>query len=113
MLIDSIFCTNESTTYGMLQALRRKRLAGKVKFIGFDSSPALLEGLGNKELEGLVVQNPFKMGYLGVKKMMQTLRGEPVEKEIDTGVTLVNRGNMGEAEIKEILSPDLKKWLEK
>jgi ribose transport system substrate-binding protein len=97
----------------MLQALRRKRLAGKVRFIGFDSSPALLEGLRNKELEGLVVQNPFKMGYLGVIKMMQTLRGEPVEKEIDTGVTLVNRENMDKAEIKQLLSPDLEKWLGK
>jgi len=109
--IDGIFCTNESTTYGMLQALRRKRLSGQVRFVGFDSSPALLEGLRNKELDGLVVQDPFKMGYLGVKTMMQALHGEPVGKEIDTGVTLVNQKNMDHPEIKQLLHPDLKKWL--
>ena len=111
MLIDGIFCCNESTTYGMLQTLRRKRQTGQIKFIGFDSSPPLLEGLQNKELQGLVVQNPFKMGYLGIKTMMQHLRGEPVEKEIDTGVTLVTNENLGDAEIMEILFPDIEKWL--
>ena len=112
LLIDGIFCTNESTTYGMLQALRRKRLSGQVSFIGFDSSPALLEGLINSEVQGLVVQNPFQMGYLGVKTMIQHLQGGKVEKKIDTGVTLVTNANRTEPEIRDIIYPDLEKWQE-
>ena len=65
--IDGIFACNESTTFGMLRALQDAKLAGKVKFIGFDSSEKLVDALGKKELNALVLQDPMNMGYLGVK----------------------------------------------
>lgn len=108
---DGIFCPNESTTYGMLQALRRHRLAGKVKFVGFDSSQWLLDGVRKGEISGLVVQNPFAMGYLGVKTMVMHLKGEEVDKRIDTGVKYVGLEELESAEIQELVSPDLEKWL--
>ena len=111
LTIDGIFCVNESTTYGMLQALRRKRLAGRVRFVGFDSSPAEIEGLGKGEIDALVVQNPFMMGYLGVQKMVSHLQGKEVEKTIDTGVHLVTQENMKDPAMEELLYPDLEKWL--
>jgi ribose transport system substrate-binding protein len=111
LTIDGLFCVNESTTYGMLQALRRSRLAGKVKFIGFDSADALIEGLKQDEIDGLIVQNPFKMGYLGVKTIVSSIRGESVAKRIDTGVKFVTRENMQEKEIHELINPDLEAWL--
>ena len=104
---DGIFCPNESTTYGMLQALRRNRLAGKVKFVGFDSSDPLVEGLQAGEIQGLVLQNPFRMGYLGVKTMVAHLNGEPVEKRIDTGVDFLTRDNINTPEMQAILNPSL------
>ena len=109
--IDGVFCPNESTTYGMLQALRRNRLAGKVRFVGFDANDPLLDGLRLQEIHGLVVQNPFMMGYLGVKTMVSHLRKQPVEKRIDTGVTFVTLENMNEPEVQELIKPDLDKWL--
>lgn len=63
---DGVFCPNESSTFGMLRALQDAGLAGKVRFFGFDSSPKLLESLQAGEIDGLVVQDPFKIGYLGV-----------------------------------------------
>lgn len=111
LTIDGIFCPNESSTYGMLQALRRHRLAGKVKFIGFDSAESLVEGLRQDEIHGLVVQNPFKMSYVGVKTMVQHLRGEPVAKRIDTGVTFVTKNDLSRPEIQELIFPDLDRWL--
>lgn len=111
LTIDGIFCPNESSTYGMLQALRRNRLAGKVEFVGFDSEESLVEGLRQDEIHGLVVQNPFKMGYLGVMTMVKHLRGEPVEKRIDTGVTFVTKADLSKPEIRELIFPDLDKWL--
>ncbi len=111
LTVDGIFCPNESATYGMLQALRRNRLAGKVAFIGFDASEPLIEAVQQDEILGLVVQNPFKMGYLGVKTMVQHLQGQQVEKHIDTGVTFVNKDNMVQPEIQELIQPDLSKWL--
>ena len=109
--VDGIFSSNESTTYGMLQGLRRHRLAGKVKFVGFDTAEPLLEGIRLGEIDGLVSQNPFKMGYLGVKIMVQHLRGEAVLKRIDTGVAFVTRENLDRPETKEFINPDVAKWL--
>ncbi|MEE9170043.1 MAG: substrate-binding domain-containing protein, partial [bacterium] len=109
--IDGIFCPNESSTYGMLQALRRNRLVGKVKFVGFDAAESLVEGLRQDEIHGLVVQNPFNMGYLGVKTIVQHLRGLPVEKRIDTGVTFVVKESLSMPEIEDLINPDLEKWL--
>ena len=111
LTIDGVFCPNEATTYGMLQALRRKRLTKKILFIGFDSSGPIIEGLRNGEIQGLVVQNPFKMGYYGVKTLVESLAGKKVNKKMDTGVLLVNNNNLNQPEIKELLYPDLKKWL--
>src|SRR5262245_30433064 len=67
--VDAIFCPNESTTFGMLLALEKTGIAGKVKFVGFDSSAKLVEGLKQGHIHGLVLQNPFKMGYLAVATM--------------------------------------------
>jgi len=111
LTIDGVFCPNEATTYGMLQALRRKRLTKKILFIGFDSSGPIIEGLQNGEIQGLVVQNPFKMGYYGVKTLVESLAGKKVNKKMDTGVILVTNANLNEPAVKDLLNPDLKKWL--
>jgi len=111
LTIDGIYCVNESTTYGMLQALRRQRFAGKVQFIGFDSADTLLEAMRNEEINGLIVQNPFKMGYESAKAMVRHLKGESVAKRIDTGVTFVTKADLDQPEMKELLYPDIEKWL--
>lgn len=112
LTIDGIFCPNESSTFGMLRALQDANLAGKVRFIGFDSSLKLVEALEKGELDGLILQNPFKMGYMGVKTMVAFLQNQPYESYIDTGVTLVTRENMNQPEIREIILPDLSQWLD-
>jgi len=109
--IDGIFTVNESTTFGMLRALQDAALAGKVTFVGFDSSPKLVEALGSGQLHALVLQNPFAMGYEGVKAMVAHLKGESVPKRIDTGVVVATPENMRSPEIAERLSPDLSRWL--
>ncbi len=111
LTIDGIFCPNESTTFGMLRALQNAGLAGKVAFVGFDSSIKLVEAMKAGQINALVLQNPLRMGYLGVKKMVEHLNGGIVEKRVDTGVMLVTPENMGDEETKELLQPDLTKWL--
>jgi len=109
--IEGIFCPNESTTFGMLRALKTAGKAGKIKFVGFDSSEPLVTALRAGEIQGLTLQNPFKMGYLGVKTAAAAIRGEKVEKRIDTGVVMVTPENMDKPDVKELISPDLDKWL--
>jgi len=111
--IQGIFCANESTTFAMLRVLQANGWAGKVTFVGFDASDNLVAALRKGEIEALVIQDPVKMGYLGVKTMVQHLRGEKVERRIDTGVGVATRANMDEPAMKERLSPDLSQWLPK
>lgn len=110
--VDGIFCPNESSTFGTLRAIQETGLAGRVKFVGFDSSPKLVQGLKDSYIHGLVLQNPMKMGYLGVKQMVLYLRGERIEKQIDTGVYLATRENMDDPEIRSLLLPDFSSYLE-
>jgi ribose transport system substrate-binding protein len=100
---DGIFCPNESSTMGMLLALQQEGLAGKIRFVGFDASPPLVKALAAGEIDGLVVQNPRKMGYTGVEMLVRHLKGEPVEPVIDTGVVLVTRANMNDPAIKSLI----------
>ncbi|HYP15866.1 MAG TPA: substrate-binding domain-containing protein, partial [Opitutus sp.] len=100
---DGIFCPNESSTQGMLLALRQTGLAGKKTFVGFDTSPALLAALNKGEIRALVAQNPTKMGYLGVATAVKHLRGEKVEQSIDTGCVLVTRENQKDPAIQAVL----------
>jgi ribose transport system substrate-binding protein len=103
--VDGIFCPNESSAFGMLRALQNNKLAGKVKYVGFDASPKLVKALKDGEIEGLVLQNPAKMGYLAVQAMVEHLDGKPVEKRIDTGVVLATKENMEQPDIKALLEP--------
>jgi ribose transport system substrate-binding protein len=110
--VDGIFCPNESSTFGTLRALQESGRAGKVKFVGFDSSPKLVQALRDGHIHALVLQNPMKIGYLGVKQIVLHLRGNEIEKRIDTGVYIATPKNMDEPEIKSLLLPDLSSYLD-
>ena len=105
--VEAIFTPNESSTFGCLRALQDHGLAGKVIHVGFDSSKKLIEALAKKEIHGLVLQDPFRMGYQSVRTAVAYLKGEPYEKVIDTGVFLATPENMNDPNIRRLLSPDL------
>jgi ribose transport system substrate-binding protein len=111
--IDGIFCANESSTFGMLRVLQDNGWAGKVRFVGFDASDSLVKSLAAGHIDALVVQDPVRMGYLGVKTMVSHIKGEKVERRIDTGVRVVSKADMELPEVKELLKPDLDRWLRK
>jgi ribose transport system substrate-binding protein len=110
--VQAIFCPNESTTFGMLRALEAARLAGKVRFVGFDASDKLVAALKAGHIDGLVVQNPFAMGEKGVSALVAKSKGTAVDKRIDTGATMVTRENMQGPEVTALLAPDLAKYLD-
>jgi ribose transport system substrate-binding protein len=107
--IDGIFTPNESSTFATLRVLQDNGWAGKVKFVGFDSSDNMVKGLRDGALDGLVVQDPVKMGYLGVKTIVAHIKGQPIETRIDTGVHVVTPANMNQPEMNQLLHPDLSK----
>lgn len=112
LALEGIFASNESTTFGMLRALQDSQWAGKVTFVGFDSSPVLVRALESGELHGLVLQDPMAMGYLGVKTLIAHLQGQPVVRRIDTGSALATPENRDDPVIRKLLEPDIRQWLQ-
>src|SRR5215468_373494 len=109
--VTGIFCPNESTTAGMLSALQDAGKAGKVTFVGFDATQMFVDAMKAKQLHGIVVQNPFNMGYLGVQTMVESLQGKAVEKRIDTGVAMITPDNLDAPESQTLLHPPLEQYL--
>jgi ribose transport system substrate-binding protein len=108
--VDGIFSPNESSTFGTLRALQQEGLAGKIAFVGFDSSPKLVQGLRDGHINALILQNPVKIGYLGVKQLVLHLRGQEIDKIVDTGVYVATPANMDDPEIKSLLLPDFTRF---
>ena len=100
---DGIFCPNESSTQGMLNVLKANGLAGKKVFVGFDASPSLVSALKAGEVNALVAQNPLQMGYDTVRMLAASIKGQPVEKNVDTGCALVTKQSLETPEVKKVL----------
>jgi ribose transport system substrate-binding protein len=110
--VNGIFCPCEPPTIAMAKALRDiGKAGGKVKMVGFDSGTQSVADLKNGDVQGLVVQDPLRMGYLGVMTLYQHLQGDKVEKRIDTGAKLVTAENMDQPEMKNLLHPPIDKYL--
>jgi ribose transport system substrate-binding protein len=109
---NGIFCPSEPTTVAMTKALRDiGKAGGKIKMIGFDAGSQSVIDMKNGDVQGLVVQDPVRMGYLGVTTLIKHLQGTKVDLRIDTGVHLITPENMNDPEMKELLHPPLDKYL--
>jgi ABC-type sugar transport system substrate-binding protein len=104
--VTGIFAVCEPNANGLLGALENTGLAGKVKALVFDPSPALINGLVEGKVHGIVLQDPVTMGYVGVKTMVAHLEGNEVEKRIVTGEYVATPENMNTDEMKKLLEPE-------
>lgn len=100
--IEAIFAVNEETTIGILRAIKSREFQPKIKFMGFDFNPAIRSALLDNIMSATIVQNPFHMGYLGVKTAVQLTRNEQVPSKINTGLIMVTRENINSAEVKKV-----------
>jgi ribose transport system substrate-binding protein len=104
--IDGIFAVCEPNATGVLGALRRdEELAAHVKFVGFDPSEEMVQALRDNQMQGIVLQDPVRMGYEAVKIMVAHLNGEEVPKEVDSGVDVATPENMNDPKIDKLLNP--------
>ncbi|MCI0333531.1 MAG: substrate-binding domain-containing protein [Planctomycetes bacterium] len=103
--VTGIFAVCEPNANGVLGALENTGLAGKVKSVVFDPSPALIKGMTDGKVHGIVLQDPVTMGYLGVKTMVAHLEGNDVKKRIVTGEYVATPTNVNEGRMKELLEP--------
>lgn len=104
-----IVCLNETSTLGAARAIKELNLDGKVKLVGFDSSINEVKLVEQGVIQATVVQNPFNMGYTGIEMAVRAIKGEKVDKRIDTGSVVVTEKNMYSRENEKLLFPFIDK----
>ena len=109
--LDGMFASSEPSSVGAALALKSRGLAGKVKLVAFDASDDLVQDLKDGCIDALVAQDPFKMGYEAVKTLVDKLKGTNPPKVIDLSAVVVTKGDLEKPEIKALLFPDVKKYL--
>lgn len=105
--VNGVFCPNEPVAFGMLRALETSKLAGKVKFVAFDAGDSLVQAMREGSIHGLVAQDPYGMGYQGVKTALAVLAGEAVDKRIPTRVVSITPENLDSEEIQALITPEV------
>lgn len=108
--IAGIFASNEPNGIGAAQALKLHGLAGKVKLVAYDASKEEIQALNDGIIQATVVQDPFQMGYKGVKYAMKAIRKEKIdEKFVNSGMTVVTKENLKTPEVDKLINPKLSK----
>jgi len=102
--LSGIFTANEPGAIGALNAVKNAGKVGKVKIVGFDASPLLIAGIRDGSLDSTIVQDPFQMGYRGVKILVDHIQGKSVAKEVKTPIELITQDNLATDKIKEHLA---------
>jgi ribose transport system substrate-binding protein len=103
-----VFASNLIMAQGAGQAIAENKVADKIKLVGFDSDDKLIKLLKDGTITALVVQDPYRMGYDGVKTALAAFKGEKVEANVDTGANLITKENMTSPRSQELLNPKLK-----
>jgi ribose transport system substrate-binding protein len=103
--VEGIFAVCEPNSTALLKALEQEGLAGKVKCIGFDPTPQLVQAIRDGKMHGIVLQDPVKMGHDAVITIVQHLEKKPVEKRISTGEHIATPDNLDDPEIQKLLNP--------
>jgi ribose transport system substrate-binding protein len=106
-----LFASAEPGSVGTGLALKSRGMAGKVKYVAFDASEDLVQDLRDGTIDALVAQDPFRMGYQAVKTLVDKLNGVTPPKVIDLSATVITKADLEKPEIKTLLFPDIKKYL--
>lgn len=103
--LKGIFAANEPGVIGAVHALIERGLVGKVKIVGFDNAPDEVTALSSGQVQALIVQNPFQIGYQGVAEVVSLLEHHSVPPSTNTGAIVVTKANMNQPSVHKLLVP--------
>lgn len=103
--LDAIVCLNAYGTVGVARAITEMGKAGEISIIGFDSTPQEVSFMEQGAIQSLVIQNPFNMGYLGVKYALDALKNVSVPETVNTGANVIDQENMYLPENQKLVFP--------
>ncbi len=102
--LGGIFASSEAASLGSIQAIRSRRLSGKVKLVTFDSSDTHVEALNEGTIDIMLVQDPVRLGYEAVKSLVQKLRGETPARRMELPVRVIVKSDLDKPETRALLS---------
>jgi ribose transport system substrate-binding protein len=105
--LDGIFASAEASSIGSIQALTSRKLAGKIRLVGFDFSEHHKDALEQGMMDATVVQDPYRMGYEAVHSLVLKLKGETPAKRMDLKARLILKGDLTNPDLRKILFPSL------
>lgn len=100
-----IMGTNEYSAVGAARAVKDLGMKGQVKVVGFDNSVEEIQLMEEGVFQGIIIQKPFNIGYLGVDQAMKAINGQIEKKNLDSGCKLITKENMYEDENQRLLYP--------
>jgi ribose transport system substrate-binding protein len=103
--LKGIFAANEASDVGAVEAVRLAHLKGSVKIVGWDTSPDEVEGIREGMVTALISQDPFRMGYDGVRAAVAQVRSHRRPRSEDTGVVVVTKRNLGDPKVRQFVAP--------
>ncbi|MBV9915827.1 MAG: substrate-binding domain-containing protein [Solirubrobacterales bacterium] len=103
--LKGIFAANEASDIGAVEATRIAHRAGKVKIIGWDTSPDEISGVKEGLVAGLISQDPFRMGYDGVRGAVALLRHQGNPSNENTGAVMVTKSNLNNPVVRQFITP--------
>lgn len=89
--LKGVMATNDFIALPALKVIQEQGL--DIAVTGGDGILEMLKLIEEGTVSSTVVQNPYDMGYLSVETAMRVIKGERVERTIDTGVDIVTKNN--------------------
>ncbi len=106
--LKGIFASNLIQAQGSGQAIAENKAQDTVTLVGFDNDEKLVGFLKSGVIYALIVQDPYRMGYDGVKTALEASKGEKVPAFVDTGVNTITKANMDTERSQQLLNPKVK-----
>jgi len=103
--IDVIIALNAPATIGVANAIQKMNLQDKIKVIGFDGTHEEIDFMEADVIQATILQNPYSMGYLGVKYAIEDSNKNKIPKNVNTGSKVIDKSNMYTPENQKLLFP--------
>ena len=106
--LKGVFASNLIMAQGAGQAIAENKLQDKIALVGFDNDDKLVKFLSDGVIYALIVQDPYRMGYDGIKTALEASQGKSVPAFVDTGVNTITKANMNTTRSQQLLNPKVK-----
>ena len=101
--LKGVFGANEGSAIGVLNGVKESGKSGKVTVIGYDSGQQQMDAIRAGTEAGAITQDPIGIGFKCVEAAVNALKGQTLQKNIDTGFKYYDKTNIDNPDIAALL----------